>query len=88
MRKESQNKVTMKGREFGLEDPELQLPNSPQIPNSKLGTRLISDNVDAFSRCRVERSEKSRTNAFQKSKKKSSAPLRMTIAGRDLDFGF
>ena len=39
-RKESQNKVTMTGREFGLEDPELQIPNRPQIPNSKRWRRL------------------------------------------------
>src|SRR5437763_5753487 len=34
-RKESQSKVTRTDREFGLEDPELQVPNKPQIPSSK-----------------------------------------------------
>jgi hypothetical protein len=39
----------MRGREFGLEDPELQVPNRPQIPNCKLWRRLrFSNNVDAF----------------------------------------
>jgi len=35
-----QSKVTMTGREFGLEDPELQIPNRLQIPNSRRWRRL------------------------------------------------
>jgi hypothetical protein len=38
-------------------------------------------------RYHVERSETSRVNALQKNKKKSFAPLGMTIAGCDLVFG-
>ena len=48
-RKESQSKVTTTVREFGLEDPELQIPNRPQSPNSKRWRRLkFSNNVSAF----------------------------------------
>jgi hypothetical protein len=43
MRKESQSKVTMTGREFGPEDPELHLPNKPQIPNSNPAAKRFWD---------------------------------------------
>ena len=78
----------MTGREFGLEDPELQVPNRPQISNSKQWRRLkFSNNVDAFGGIMLSAAKTSRINAFEKNKKRSLAALRMTISGWDLVFG-
>ena len=77
----------MTGREFGLEDPELQVPNRPQTQIPGDGEGLDFQQRRCLSRYHVERSETSRVNAFQKNKKRSFAPLRMTIAGCDLVFG-
>jgi hypothetical protein len=35
----------MTGREFGLEDPELQLPNRPQIPSFKFQRKATRGRV-------------------------------------------
>jgi hypothetical protein len=67
----------MTGREFGLEDLELHLPNRLKFSN----------NVDAFGGIMLSAAKTSRINAFEKNKKRSFAPLRMTISGWDLVFG-
>jgi hypothetical protein len=78
----------MTGPEFGLEDPELQVPNRLRISNSKLWRRLkFSNNVDAFGGILLSAAKTSRINPFEKNKKRSFAPLRMTISGWDLVFG-
>ena len=59
----------MTGPEFGLEDPELQVPNRLRISNSKLWRRLkFSNNVDAFGGIMLSAAKTSRINAFEKNK--------------------
>jgi hypothetical protein len=43
--------------------------------------------VDAFGGIMLSAAKTSRINAFEKNKKRSFAPLRMTISGWDLVFG-
>ena len=75
----------MTRREFGLEDPELQIRNRPQVPSHKEG--LDFQRRECLSRREVEQSETSRIRP-QENGNRSFIPRRMTIAGSGLFFRF
>jgi len=73
----------MTRREFGLEDPELQIRNRPRVPSHKEG--LDFQRRECLSRREVEQSETSRIRP-QENGNRSFAQLRITIADFRLSF--